>query len=211
MRMFRNHTLLCAAALSMAVCAATPAFAQGAIAEEAVSTLKPGHFIWDDAAAASGAVTVVVSIASQRAFVYRGGALIGATAVSTGAPGHETPTGEFTVLQKQVMHKSNLYNEAPMPFMQRLTWDGIAIHAGRDPGHPDSHGCVRVPIAFAKKLFGMTQLGAKVTVTDEPIEVPGSDALLADPNPTPDAPITADVTAGGTGGIIETTTTLAAR
>jgi lipoprotein-anchoring transpeptidase ErfK/SrfK len=197
MRLFRNHTLLCAAALSISVCAATPALAQGPIAEDAVMMLKPGQFVWDDAAARAGNVTVVVSIASQRAFVYRGGTLIGATAVSTGAPGHETPTGEFTILQKQVMHKSNLYNEAPMPFMQRLTWDGIAIHAGRDPGHPDSHGCVRVPIAFAKKLFGMTRLGAKVTVTDEPILVPGSDALLADPNPTPDAPVTASGTDGG--------------
>jgi lipoprotein-anchoring transpeptidase ErfK/SrfK len=196
MRLFRNHTLLCVAALSLSVCAATPALAQGPIAEDAVTMLKPGQFIWNDAAAPAGNVTVVVSIASQRAFVYRGDTLIGATAVSTGAPGHETPTGEFTILQKQVMHKSNLYNEAPMPFMQRLTWDGIAIHAGRDPGHPDSHGCVRVPIAFAKKLFGMTRLGAKVTVTDEPIEVPGSDALLADPNPTPDAPVTADTDGG---------------
>jgi len=192
MRNLRQQALICAAMLGFAVCGAPSAFAKGAIVEEAVESLTPGHFVWDAAAAPAGQVTVVVSIASQRAFVYRGGQLIGATAVSTGAPGHDTPTGEFTILQKQVMHKSNLYNEAPMPFMQRLTWDGIAIHAGRNPGYPASHGCVRVPTAFAKKLFGMTRLGAKVTVTDEPIDVPEAGAPVADPTLTPETPLTSD-------------------
>ena len=91
-----------------------------------------------------------------------------------------------------------------MPFMQRLTWDGIAIHGGRNPGYPDSHGCVRVPTAFAKKLFGMTQLGAKVTVTDEPIDVPEAGASIADPTLTPDMPATPDSTP-------EVATTLAAQ
>jgi hypothetical protein len=194
MRNLRKQALVCAAILGFVAGGVPPAFAKGAIAEQAVESLTPGHFLWDDAVAPAGQVTVVVSIASQRAFVYRGGQLIGASAVSTGAPGHDTPTGEFTILQKQVMHKSNLYNEAPMPFMQRLTWDGIAIHGGRNPGYPDSHGCVRVPTAFAKKLFGMTRLGAKVTVTDEPIDVPEAGASIADPTLTPDMPATPDST-----------------
>jgi len=188
MRNLRQQALICAAMFGFAACVAPPASAKGAIAEDAVESLTPGHFVWDDAAAPAGGITVVVSIASQRALVYRGGQLIGATAVSTGAPGHDTPTGEFTILQKQVMHKSNLYNDAPMPFMQRLTWDGIAIHAGRNPGYPASHGCVRVPTAFAKKLFGMTRLGAKVTVTDAPIDMPEAGVPL----PDPDAPVTPD-------------------
>lgn len=204
MRNLRKQALVCAAILGFAAGGAPPAFAKGAIAEQAVESLTPGHFLWDDAVAPAGQVTVVVSIASQRAFVYRGGQLIGASAVSTGAPGHDTPTGEFTILQKQIMHKSNLYNEAPMPFMQRLTWDGIAIHGGRNPGYPDSHGCVRVPTAFAKKLFGMTRLGAKVTVTDEPIDVPEAGASIADPTLTPDMPATPDSTP-------EVATTLAAQ
>jgi lipoprotein-anchoring transpeptidase ErfK/SrfK len=192
MRTFRYQALWLAATLGIATLAA-PAVAKGAIDETAVTALKPGHFIWADAATApAGAVTVVVSIASQRAFVYRGGQLIGVTAVSTGAPGHDTPTGEFTILQKQVMHKSNLYNEAPMPFMQRLTWDGIAIHGGRNPGYPDSHGCVRVPTAFAKTLFGLTRLGAKVTVTDEPIEVPDAGGVVPDQSQPLDLPAAPD-------------------
>jgi len=188
MRSLRCHALTVALALSVAT-VAVPACAAAAIDETAVTALEPGGYIWADAAAPAGPVTVVVSIASQRAFVYRGGRVIGVAAVSTGAPGHDTPTGDFTILQKQVSHKSNLYNEAPMPFMQRLTWDGIAIHGGRDPGYPDSHGCVRVPTAFAKKLFGMTQLGAKVTVTDEPIDLPEAGAA-ADMTLAQETPVT---------------------
>ena len=74
--------------------------------------------------------------------------------------------GTFEILQKKAMHKSNLYDDAPMPFMQRLTWDGVAIHAGKNPGFPASHGCIRVPAAFARKLFAATELGATVEVTD---------------------------------------------
>lgn len=187
MRSLRNHTALLAAALGLVTCAATPALGQGSISDDTVTTLKPGQFVWNDAVASAGVVTIVVSIALQRAFVYRGGTLIGVSAVSTGAPGHDTPTGAFTILQKQARHASNLYNAAPMPFMQRLTWDGVAIHGGRDPGYPDSHGCVRVPIAFARKLFGMTRIGARVTVTDESIEAPGSDVPAADLTSAPDA------------------------
>jgi hypothetical protein len=109
---------------------------------------------------------LVVSLDEQRAYVYRNGIAIGLTTISSGKAGHETPTGVFTILQKDKDHKSNLYNSAPMPYMQRLTWDGIALHGGSLPGHPASHGCVRLPQAFAQKLFSETQRGDTVVVAD---------------------------------------------
>lgn len=117
-------------------------------------------------------VSIVVSIPDQKAYVYRGGHLVGASTVSTGSDGHETPVGAFTILQKKVFHRSNLYSNAPMPYMQRLTWDGIALHAGRLPGYPASHGCIRFPAAFAKQLYALTELGGDVMVTDAPVTNP---------------------------------------
>jgi hypothetical protein len=99
--------------------------------------------------------------------VYRGGTRIGVSTISTGRPGHDTPPGVFTILQKQKMHRSTLYDDAPMPFMQRLTWDGIALHAGRLPGYPASHGCIRLPKAFAEALYGVTDHGGVVVVADD--------------------------------------------
>jgi lipoprotein-anchoring transpeptidase ErfK/SrfK len=104
-------------------------------------------------------VTILVDLSRQTAVVYRNGVAIGMTTVSTGKKGHETPTGVFTILQKNAKHKSNLYNDAPMPYMQRLTWDGVALHAGNLPGYPQSHGCVRMPMAFAEKLFKVDREG----------------------------------------------------
>jgi hypothetical protein len=130
-------------------------------------------------------VVIVVSIAQQRAYAYRNGLPIGISTVSTGKKGHETPTGVFTLLQKNVDHKSNLYNSAPMPYMQRLTWDGIAMHAGNLPGYPASHGCVRLPMGFAKLLYGVTKLGLTVIVTAG-AEVPRfapSPAVLSNTSP----------------------------
>lgn len=129
--------------------------------------LAPGEYEWNPEASPSGALVVVVSLPQQMAHVYRGGVRIGRSTISSGKPGHETPTGVFPILQKRREHYSNLYNNAPMPFMQRLTWDGIALHAGRIPGHPASHGCVRLPHAFAEKLFAVTEHGANVVVADE--------------------------------------------
>jgi len=137
---------------------------------ESVAMMNPGDFLWNDDPAsqqtASG-VRIVVSITDQKMYVYRGAKLMAVSAVSTGKPGHDTPTGDFKILQKQVKHRSSLYDDAPMPYMQRITWDGVAIHAGRDPGYAASHGCVRVPIAFAKRLYAITRVGARVTITDE--------------------------------------------
>jgi hypothetical protein len=136
---------------------------------EAIDQLKPGEFVWLPAAKVdnSAPVMVVVSISDQRAYVYRGGERIAISTVSTGKRGHETPTGVFPILQKEKMHHSSLYDDAPMPFMQRLTWDGVALHAGRIPGHPASHGCVRLPLEFARSLFDVTRSGQTVVVSDD--------------------------------------------
>jgi hypothetical protein len=107
---------------------------------------------------------MVVSITEQKAYVYRNGILIGATTVSTGRPGHLTPTGVFTVLQKQKEHRSTIYDGAPMPYMERLTWGGIALHAGGLPGYPESHGCVHLPSEFAKELFAISPAGMTVVI-----------------------------------------------
>ncbi|MEA3001087.1 MAG: hypothetical protein QOK17_2920 [Sphingomonadales bacterium] len=112
-----------------------------------------------------GLVRIVVSLSQQKAFVYKAGALVAASRVSTGRRGHETPTGTFPILEKQVHHRSNKYSNAPMPFMQRLTAYGIALHAGHVPGYPASHGCIRLPWGFAKRLYGMTGYGTIVTIT----------------------------------------------
>lgn len=130
------------------------------------ASLRPGQFVWQPGLAEQGGVEIVVSIPLQRAYVYRGGTLIGVSTVSTGRTGHETPVGSFNILEKRRQHFSNLYNNAPMPFMQRLTWDGIALHAGEIPGRPASHGCVRLPLDFARQLFAVTQVGATVHILE---------------------------------------------
>ena len=131
--------------------------------------LKPGEYLWVPEVSPQGPIVLVVSLPEQLAYVYRNGVIIGASTISTGKKGHRTPTGVFTILQKKEDHYSNLYNAAPMPYMQRLTWDGIAIHAGRLPGYPASHGCVRLPYEFARKLFAETKTGLTVVVSDEKV------------------------------------------
>lgn len=122
---------------------------------------------WHPKAAPDGPVVIVVSLVEQRAYVYRNGIAIGTSAISSGKRGHSTPAGVFTILQKEREHRSNLYDDAPMPFMERLTWDGIAIHAGSLPGYPASHGCIRLPHAFAERLFEVTHGGDTVVVSDQ--------------------------------------------
>ena len=138
------------------------------LSEDQADSLKAGDYLWNPNVAAAGVINIVVDLDRQVAFVYRGGALIGISTVSTGRDGHETPIGSFTILQKQVDHKSNLYHEASMPFMERLTWDGVALHAGGVPGYRESHGCVHLPIAFAKALYGVTDIGATVELRGTP-------------------------------------------
>jgi len=143
-----------------------------------IDQLKKGQFLWMGNAVTSGPVVMVVSLNEQRAYVYRNGVLIGATTVSTGRPGHLTPTGVFTVLQKQKEHRSTIYDGAAMPYMERLTWGGVALHAGGLPGYPESHGCVHLPSEFAKLLYdtspmGMTVVIASAATEPERVDHPG--------------------------------------
>jgi hypothetical protein len=101
-------------------------------------------------------VLVVVSIPTQKLFVFKDGVPWGSTTVSTGRAGHGTPAGVFPILQKHVRHRSTLYNNASMPYMQRLTWSGVALHAGHVTGSPASHGCIRLPWGFARDLYALT-------------------------------------------------------
>ena len=113
---------------------------------------------------ASQPMTLIVSLNKQRVDIYRGMTLITSSQVSTGKPGHATKAGVFSILEKRRHHYSNLYGGAPMPWMQRLTWSGTALHAGVVPGYPASHGCIRLPYSFAPKLFDITNVGAQVVV-----------------------------------------------
>jgi lipoprotein-anchoring transpeptidase ErfK/SrfK len=110
-------------------------------------------------------VRLVVSLAAQRLYVFDEGDFIASSPVSTGKRGHGTPAGTFRILEKQVHHRSNKYSNAPMPYMQRLTMSGVAIHAGHLPGYPASHGCIRLPPAFARRLYGLTDRRTTVTIT----------------------------------------------
>ncbi len=111
-----------------------------------------------------GPLTIAISIAKQRVTVFDQDKPIMEAPVSTGMPGHPTPTGIFSVIQKERFHRSNIYSGAPMPFMQRITWSGVAMHEGVLPGHPASHGCIRMPGAFAVTLFKTTKVGVRVLV-----------------------------------------------
>lgn len=126
--------------------------------------LKPGGYWWNAKAPSSGEVEVVISLEDQLAFVYRAGELIGVSTISSGKPGKETPPGIFPILEKKRSHFSRKYDNAPMPFMQRLDQYGIALHAGHIPGRPASHGCVRLPTAFAAKLYAITGIGDRVVI-----------------------------------------------
>jgi hypothetical protein len=151
-----------------------------------VLSLKAGQYVWVPNAAPAGPMLLIVNLKSQRALLYRNGVPIGATTVSTGRPGYTTPTGVFTILQKHVEHYSSTYDNAPMPYMQRLTWRGVALHAGNLPGYPASHGCIRLPLGFAKLLYRSTKLGMTVVIANEealPRSAP-MPGLNADPSPT---------------------------
>lgn len=152
--------------------------------------LKPGDFLWMPELAPEGPVVIVISLPQQLAYVYRNGIRIAVSTISSGKPGHETPTGVFTILQKKREHYSNLYDDAPMPFMQRLTWDGIALHAGNLPGYPASHGCVRLPYTFSERLFGITRTGVTVVVAGKDGHVPtiASPGVFAPIDPATGAP-----------------------
>jgi lipoprotein-anchoring transpeptidase ErfK/SrfK len=129
-------------------------------------TLKPGEYWWNPRLSPTGPVVVLVSVPQQTMHVYRNGILIGRSSVSTGTKGHSTPGGVFSILEKKQTHHSKTYDNAPMPYMQRLTWSGIAMHSGQLPGYPASHGCIRLPYDFSQLLFKATANGGTVVVGD---------------------------------------------
>ena len=144
--------------------------------------LRPGQFVWQPKRAPAGPVEIVVSLGAQRAWVYRAGTLIGTATISSGRRGHESPVGRFEVLQKRKVHRSNRYSNAPMPFMQRLNWYGVALHGGKVPGYPASHGCIRLPMKFAEALYGATELGSFVFVAPATIRSQSQALKLARAN-----------------------------
>jgi hypothetical protein len=181
-------SLLAAALASSAVPASAQLVALGDRSVlEAATQLKNGEYLWAPERSPSGPLLLVVNLQSQRAVLFRNGAPIAATTVSSGKTGTETPTGVFTILEKRKEHYSSTYNNAAMPNMQRLTWKGIALHAGKLPGYPASHGCIRLPPAFSSLLFGATDVGMTVVITSLGALPSGSEApgvaSIADASP----------------------------
>ena len=117
-----------------------------------------------------GPLQIIISTADQRVSLFDNGALIARSSVSTGTQGHPTPFGVFSVISKQRWHRSNIYSAAPMPYMQRITWSGIALHAGVVPGHPASHGCIRLKNDFAIRLWHLTKRGTRVIIAHDDVQ-----------------------------------------
>src|ERR1700692_4337692 len=117
-----------------------------------------------------GPLQIIISIADQRVSLFDNGTLIARSSVSTGTQGHPTPLGVFSVIGKQRWHRSNLYSAAPMPYMQRITWSGIALHAGVVPGHPASHGCIRLKNDFAIRLWHLPKRGTRVIIAQDDVQ-----------------------------------------
>jgi lipoprotein-anchoring transpeptidase ErfK/SrfK len=130
---------------------------KGRAVQQLTSEFKTGDYVWYPELAPAWPVVVIVSLPEQRMYVYRNSVRIGVSTASTGTKSHATPTGMFTVLQKKVSHESNIYNGAQMPHMQRLAWTVIAMHTGSPARYCASHGCVRLPVDFAEKLYSITR------------------------------------------------------
>lgn len=186
----RNHAVTLAAALLLASCATTPPRVAAPMVPAAVPAaelpylwthghapratreakalfgsvaLKPGEYKWA-AAIPAGEAKVVIDRMQQLMFVYRGDALVGVSTISSGKRGKETPLGYWKVFRKEVKGFSRKYDNAPMPYMQMYDEMGIAFHGGALPGYPASRGCVRLPVEFARKLYGLTRLGTQVII-----------------------------------------------
>jgi hypothetical protein len=185
----------------LAVLPFSGALAQGApksaaleLAKEA-ERLKPGEWVWKPEIAPEGPILVYVDLGRQLATVYRNGIRIGVSTISSGRPGYETPTGVFTILEKNKDHISRKFEDAPMPYQERLTWSGVALHAGGLPGYPESHGCVHLPMAFSKLLFDTMPLGGTVVIAgghEDPVTRPPAGVLapaMAGVTPDPAEPL----------------------
>jgi hypothetical protein len=194
-RAFVAGSLLAMAPAASLVAQGAPKSAQLELAKQA-DQLKPGEWVWAPEIAPAGPVLVYVDLGRQRATVYRNGVRIAVSTISSGKTGHETPTGVFTILEKNVEHHSRTYDDASMPYHQRLTWKGVALHAGNLPGEPASHGCVRLPMEFAKKLFEVTPMGGTVVIAgghEDPVKRPAAGVLtpeMAGVTATPSAVLT---------------------
>ena len=151
--------------LSLA-CAAITILSSASLAQTGgQKKLEPGQFEWHPERSPTGPLLVVCSIDDQMLYAYRNGVQIARSTVSTGRKGKETPTGVFTILQRKIDHESSIYKGAKMPYMQRLTWSGIAMHAGELPGYPASAGCIRLPYEFSKKIYSEMKNGSTVVLT----------------------------------------------
>lgn len=144
-----------AALLALTMLASGPALAKNREGREAEEISRP---------LGGPPVLAVVALSEQHVTIYDADGKILRAPVSTGQSGYETPAGIYSILEKNREHYSNLYDDASMPFMQRITWSGIALHAGQLPGHPASHGCIRLPTSFAERLFDSTKLGMRVVI-----------------------------------------------
>ena len=145
-----------------------------------------------------GPLQVIISIADQKISVYDDGTLIARSSVSTGVQGHPTPVGVFSVIGKELWHRSNIYSAAPMPYMQRITWSGIALHAGVLPGHPASHGCIRLAKDFAVRLWHLTKRGTRVIIAPnnvDPVQI-ASPRLFSEPKTASSSQETTNALAG---------------
>jgi lipoprotein-anchoring transpeptidase ErfK/SrfK len=134
------------------------------------TSLATGKFLWRTSPGSNEVTRVVISLADQMAYAYSGNELVGVSTISSGNASKPTPPGIFPILDKKRLHRSIKYDNAPMPYMQRLDQWGIALHAGHLPGHPASHGCVRLPAAFAAKLFAATRIGTVVLIAPDGTE-----------------------------------------
>ncbi len=137
---------------------------QDAVAAFGPLHLKPGEYKWVADMPSSGDAKVIIDTLTQRFYVYQGDKLVGISTISSGKKGKETPLGFWKVFMKKKLGYSRKYDNAPMPYMQMYDEKGIAFHAGPNPGYPASHGCVRLPKAFAEKLFGLTKVGTEVII-----------------------------------------------
>jgi hypothetical protein len=134
------------------------------VAEFGKVGLKPGQYVWASSMPTTGDARVVIDRLTQMAYAYKGDKLVGAASVSTAKQGHITPLGEWKILEKRPFYRSKKYDNAPMPWMERIDEYGIALHGGANPGYPASHGCIRLPMKFAEKLYGLTKIGTDVII-----------------------------------------------
>jgi lipoprotein-anchoring transpeptidase ErfK/SrfK len=143
---------------------AAPKAHEDAVALFGPLRMRPGEYKWAADVPQAGETKVVIDTLTQLFYVYRDDKLIGVATISSGKKGRETPLGFWAVKIKQKLGHSRKYDNAPMPFMQMYDSAGIAFHAGPNPGYPASHGCVRLPLKFAEKLYGLTEIGSKVVI-----------------------------------------------